>query len=154
VQSHMKIRGFKSEVWLPLAPAELFDFFSDASNLHVLTPPWLHLRVLTPMPVEMKPGASIDYRMRVHGLPVRWRTRITLWDPPHRFDDEQIIGPYRRWLHTHTFEKYDGGTNVCDLISYAVPLDFLTHRLFVRPDIEKIFGFRSHELTKRFSRRK
>jgi hypothetical protein len=100
----MKIRGFKSVVWLPLAPAELFDFFSDASNLHVLTSPWLHLRVVTPMPVEMKAGALIDYRLRVHGLPVHWRTHITLWDPPHRFDDEQIIGPYRRWLHTHVRE--------------------------------------------------
>jgi ligand-binding SRPBCC domain-containing protein len=150
----MKIRGFRSEVWLPLAPAELFDFFSDAGNLNVLTPPWLHLSVVTPMPVEMKSGALIDYRMHFHGFPIHWRTRITLWDPPHRFDDEQIVGPYRRWLHTHTFEAHDGGTRVCDLVSYAVPLDFLTHRWFVRPKIERIFGFRSHELTKRFSRRK
>ena len=149
----MKIREFKSELWLPLAPAELFQFFSDATNLNTLTPPWLHFKVMTPAPIEMKSGALIDYRMRVHGLPIRWRTRVNLWDPPHRFDDEQIIGPYRRWLHTHTFEQHDGGTRISDLVSYAVPLDFLTHRMLVRPDIEKIFGYRSHELRKRFSLR-
>ena len=93
----------------------------------------------------------IDYRLRVHGLPLRWRTRINIWQPPHRFVDEQIRGPYRQWIHKHTFEPCDGGTLARDLVSYAVPLEFLAHRWFVRPDVERIFQFRSEALRKRFA---
>lgn len=149
----MKMREYKIEIWLPLNPAELFGFFSDAANLEALRPPWLNFRIVTPMPIEMKSGALIDYQLKVHGLPIRWRTRINIWEPPHRFVDEQIHGPYRRWVHEHTFEAFGGGTKVRDVVSYAVPLDFLTHRYLVRPDIEKVFHFRSQELLKRFSRR-
>jgi ligand-binding SRPBCC domain-containing protein len=150
----MKIREFKSELWLPLDPAELFGFFSDASNLDALTPPWLNFKIVTPMPIVMQPGALIDYKLKVHGFSISWRTRINIWEPPHRFVDEQIKGPYQRWLHEHTFVAHEGGTKVCDTVSYAVPLDFLTNRFIVRPDIEKIFGYRSRELSKRFAKRK
>ena len=97
-----------------------------------------------------KNGALIDYRLRVHGLPLRWRTRINLWQPPHRFVDEQIRGPYQQWIHEHTFEARDGGTLARDHVRYAVPLDFLLHRWFVRPDIARIFTFRTEALRNRF----
>jgi ligand-binding SRPBCC domain-containing protein len=147
----MKIREFQSELWLPLPPAELFPFFADAANLDALTPPWLHFRIVTPAPIVLREGALIDYRLRVHGLPLRWRTRINVWQPPHRFVDEQIRGPYRQWIHEHTFEACDGGTLARDHVRYAVPLDFLVHRWFVRPDIERIFQFRAEALRKRFA---
>jgi ligand-binding SRPBCC domain-containing protein len=146
----MRIREFKSELWLPLPPTRLFDFFADATNLDALTPPWLDFHIVTPTPIQLKAGALIDYRLRVHGLPIRWRTRINLWQPPYRFVDEQIRGPYRRWIHEHIFEEQNGGTLARDVVSYAVPLDFMLHRLWVRPDVEKIFAFRSQELRKRF----
>jgi ligand-binding SRPBCC domain-containing protein len=147
----VKLHEFKCEIWLPLAPEELFGFFGDATKLDALTPPWLHFHIVTPAPIRMRPGTLIDYRLRVHGLPVRWRTRINVWEPPHRFVDEQLRGPYRQWIHEHTFTAHDGGTKVCDRVSYAVPFDLLTHRLIVRPDIEKIFAYRSRELLKRFA---
>jgi ligand-binding SRPBCC domain-containing protein len=147
----MTLHEFKSEIWLPLQPEELFDFFANAENLEALTPPWLNFRILTPTPIHMRAGALIDYRLRVHGLPIRWRTRINVWEPPHRFVDEQLRGPYRQWIHEHTFVAHDGGTKACDRVNYAVPFDFLTHRLMVRPDIEKIFAYRSRELLKIFS---
>jgi ligand-binding SRPBCC domain-containing protein len=147
----MRIRNFSTELWLPLSPSELFPFFADAANLDVLTPPWLNFHIVTPRPIVMKPGALIDYKLRVHGLPIRWCTRINLWQPPHRFVDEQLRGPYRQWLHTHTFEACDGGTLARDCVRYAVPFDFLVHRWLVQPDIEKIFAFRMQELRKRFS---
>ena len=146
----MHVREFQSELWLPLPPEKIFPFFADAANLEALTPPWLNFRIVTPPPIEMKSGALIDYRLRVHGLPLRWRTRINTWQPPHRFVDEQIRGPYRQWVHEHRFEPRDGGTLTHDHVRYAVPLDFLTHRLFVRPDIERIFRFRSEALRRRF----
>lgn len=98
----MKVREFKSELWLPLPPEELFPFFADAANLHSITPPWLHFHIISPPLVVMQEGALIDYRLRVCGLPLRWRTRINNWQPPHRFVDDQLSGPYRQWIHSHT----------------------------------------------------
>lgn len=149
----MTVREFQCELWLPLPPDQLFPFFADAANLDAITPAWLHFQILTPLPLAMKTGALIDYRLRVRGLPVRWRTRISAWQPPHRFMDEQLRGPYRQWIHEHTFELRDGGTLARDRVRYAVPLDFLLHRWFVRPDIERIFRFRSEALRRRFAGR-
>lgn len=146
----MRVREFSSELWLPVAPEQLFPFFADAANLDAITPPWLHFHVVTPTPIEMREGALIDYRLRVHGLPLRWRTRINAWQPPFRFEDEQLRGPYRRWIHEHTFAAHEGGTLARDHVRYAVPFDWLVHRWFVRPDIEKIFQFRTAALRKRF----
>jgi len=147
----MIVREFKAELWLPLPPADVFPFFSDAASLDAITPPWLSFRIVTPLPVRMREGALIDYRLRVHVLPLRWRTRINAWQPPHRFVDEQVRGPYRLWIHEHTFEPRNGGTLARDRVRYAVPFDALLHRWFVRPDIEKIFDFRMAELKRRFS---
>lgn len=147
----MKIHDFHTEIWLPLPPTKLFPFFAEAANLEPITPPWLHFRILTPAPIEMRQGTLIDYRLRLRGVPLRWRTVITHWEPPHRFVDEQVRGPYRQWIHEHTFEPRDGGTLARDHVRYAVPLDFLAHRWVVRPDVERIFQFRAAALTRRFS---
>lgn len=147
----MKIREYQCELWLPLPPEKLFPFFGDASNLDALTPPWLHFHIVTPTPIVMQEGALIDYRLRVRGVPLRWRTRINVWQPPHRFEDEQLRGPYRQWIHEHTFESRDGGTLARDHVRYAAPMDFLTHRWLVRPDIERIFQYRTEALRKKFS---
>ncbi len=146
----MKIREFKSKIWLPLSPEELFSFFADAANLETITPPWLNFKILTPAPIEMREGALIDYRLLIHGLPIQWRTRISAWQPPHFFVDEQLRGPYRQWIHQHMFDPSDGGTLVRDLVHYAVLFDPVVHRWFVRPDIEKIFRYRSDQLRKHF----
>jgi ligand-binding SRPBCC domain-containing protein len=146
----MRVREFQSELWLPLPPAELFPFFADAANLDVITPPWLHFHIVAPASVVLREGALIDYRLRVRGVPLRWRTRINVWQPPHRFVDEQIRGPYRQWIHEHTFEPREGGTLARDRVRYAVALDFLIHRRIVRPDIERIFQFRAEALRSRF----
>jgi ligand-binding SRPBCC domain-containing protein len=147
----MTVHEFRSELWLPLSPAELFPFFADAANLEAITPPWLHFEIETPQPIVMREGALIDYRLRVRGVPLHWRTRISSWQPPHRFVDEQLSGPYRQWIHEHTFESRDGGTLARDQIRYAIRLDFLIHRWLVQPDIERIFQFRSEMLETRFS---
>ena len=146
----MRVREFSNELWLPRACPEVFSFFSEAGNLDAITPPWLSFRTITPAPIEMHVGTLIDYRLCLRGLPLRWRTEITAWDPPHRFLDEQIRGPYRMWIHEHTFEPRDGGTLVRDHVRYSVPFDFLVHRWFVRPDIERIFQYRSDRLRERF----
>lgn len=146
----MTVREFKTELWLPLPLEAVFAFFGNAANLDAITPPWLSFRILTPLPIVIHEGTLIDYRLRVHGLPLRWRTRISTWQPPHRFVDEQLRGPYRQWIHEHTFEPHNRGTLARDLVRYAVPFDFMAHPLFVRRDIEKIFEFRAAELKRRF----
>jgi ligand-binding SRPBCC domain-containing protein len=142
---------FSCEQWLPRPLAEVFPFFAAARNLGTITPPWLRFEVLTPEPIEMRVGALIDYRLRWHGLPLPWRTEITAWEPPHRFVDRQLRGPYRLWVHDHRFEERDGGTLVSDRVTYAVPGGALAERLFVRQDVEAIFAFRWSALERRFA---
>jgi len=147
----MKVREFRSDLWLPRQLEEIFVFFADPANLDAITPPWLHFNIVTPLPISMREGTLIDYRLRVHGIPLHWRSKITRWSPPAGFVDEQIRGPYRFWTHEHTFQVQNGGTLVRDYVRYATPLDTLVHRLFVRPDIDKIFKFRTEELQRRFA---
>src|SRR5204863_7291836 len=133
---------FETELWLPRPRAEVFNFFSDSHNLENITPPFLKFVVLTPGPIEMRQGTLIDYRLRIRGFPVRWRTLISAWEPPFRFVDEQVRGPYRQCIHEHTFKEQDGGTTMRDSVRYRVPGGALVNRLFVRADVERIFDFR------------
>jgi ligand-binding SRPBCC domain-containing protein len=124
---------------------EVFEFFARAENLERITPPWLSFRVLTPRPVEMGPGTVIDYRLRLHGLPLRWTSRIELWEAERRFVDEQVRGPYRVWRHLHEFATTGEGTRVHDRVEYALPLGWLGKLLglsFVRRDLVRIFDYR------------
>lgn len=129
---------------------EVFDFFSRAGNLEALTPPWIGFSILSPTPIAMEEGARIDYRLRIRGVPVTWRTRIAVWDPPRRFVDVQESGPYRMWHHVHAFEPDGDGTIARDRVTYAVPGGALVHRLLVRRDVLAIFRFRHSKLASTF----
>lgn len=140
---------------LPLPLEEVFSFFSNAENLEALTPPWVGFQILSPLPIEMKKGALIDYRIRVHGIPLVWRTEITEWAPPFRFVDEQLRGPYQLWRHEHRFESVEGGTLVSDDIEYCIPWSWmpgagLVQRWFVQPDLDRIFAYRRRALLSHF----
>lgn len=139
--------------WLPRPRADVFAFFSDARNLERITPAFLNFHVVA-SPIEMRPGALIDYRLRLRGLSLRWRSEITVWDPPRRFTDVQRRGPYRRWEHTHTFEEEDGGTMVRDRVLYQLPgpdaLTRIVNTLLVAPDTRRIFAFRHAALEESF----
>ncbi|MFN7138432.1 MAG: SRPBCC family protein [Limisphaerales bacterium] len=148
----MREYEFRTELWLPRQREEVFNFFSDARNLQAITPEWLHFQIATPEPVKIHDGAVIDYKLRVRGFPMRWRTLISAWEPPVRFVDEQAKGPYRLWIHEHTFEEQDGGTLIKDYVRYAVFMGWLVVPLFVRRDVEKIFAFRKVRLLERFGK--
>jgi ligand-binding SRPBCC domain-containing protein len=146
----MRVRNFESQLWLPQPRGKVFAFFSDAKNLDLITPPWLHFRTIASGQTELREGTVMNHRLRIHGFPLRWRSQITHWDPPSRFVDQQVRGPYRLWIHEHRFEKRDGGTLVHDHVRYAVLFDFLIHRLFIRSDIERIFVYREQKLREIF----
>ncbi len=147
----MKTHDFHAELWLPRSREEIFDFFADAHNLQAITPEWLSFETLTPAPIVMRLGALIDYKLCVHGWPLRWRTKITVWEPPHRFVDEQLRGPYRQWIHEHRFVAKDGGTLCTDHVCYAVLGGELVNRMFVRRDVERIFAHRARRLAEFFA---
>ena len=146
----MKEFKFDAELWLPRPRDEVFPFFSEARNLEMLTPPWLKFEVLTPSPVVMRPGTLIDYRIKIHGVPIRWQTEIIEWDPPHRFVDLQLSGPYTLWRHTHTFAERDGGTLCRDEVRYRLRGGAWMNWLFVRRDVERIFQYRQQRLLEIF----
>jgi ligand-binding SRPBCC domain-containing protein len=143
----MSERVLTREQRLPGKPAEVFGFFADALNLERITPAWLSFRVTTPKPIEMGPGTLIEYRLRLHGVPLRWLTRIDVWAPPHRFVDRQLRGPYSRWVHEHTFAA-DGpdATLMRDRVEYSLPLGPLgavADVVLVRRDLARIFDHRA-----------
>ncbi|HTV02181.1 MAG TPA: SRPBCC family protein, partial [Luteitalea sp.] len=136
--------------WLPRPVDEVFPFFADAHNLNVLTPAFLHFEVLTPKPIHMREGLLLDYRIRLRGIPIKWRTRIRSWEPGRRFIDEQISGPYLEWVHTHDFHDVDGGTDVIDSVRYRVLGGALVNALIVERDVRSIFDFRAQALRRHF----
>jgi ligand-binding SRPBCC domain-containing protein len=106
----------------------------------------MHIKILTPLPIAMRAGAIIEYQLRIHGIAVRWQTEITAWDPPLRFVDEQRRGPYRKWVHEHTFAECIDGTEMHDCVRYLVPGGLLVNFLFVQHDVRQIFEYRARKL--------
>lgn len=143
----------ESRTWLPRPREEVFSFFADPRNLAVVTPRRLGFRLLSPPPPALEAGAVFDCRIRWLGLPLRWRTLIREYDPPFRFVDVQVRGPYARWEHRHVFREEPGGTWVEDRLTYRLPLGALgrvLHALCVRRQLERLFGHRARRLAERF----
>ena len=141
----MRLHTLEREQLVRAPLDEVFLFFSQARNLGALTPDWLGFSMSTPGDVAMRRGTLIDYTIRLHGLPIRWRTLIEVWEPGVRFVDLQLRGPYKLWSHLHEFEARPEGTLVRDEILYALPaypLGELAHLLLVKRDLRRIFDYR------------
>ena len=132
---------------------KVFLFFSKPENLEQITPPNLNFSIITPRPIEMKQGLLIDYKVRIKGIPVRWRSLISSYEPPYSFIDQQIEGPYSTWIHNHTFEEKDGGTLVTDHVKYQIPFGLfgrIAHFIFVAKDLKNIFDYREKTISSVF----
>lgn len=135
--------------WVPRTLDETFEFFERPHNLPLITPSWLDFRILTPEPITMARGLTIDYRVRLLGMRIHWRSLISEYDPPHAFRDIQTIGAYRRWDHRHRFWREDGGTVIEDVVVYEPPLGpagALMHRLFIKKQLRDIFDYRRRRI--------
>ncbi|MCE9529378.1 MAG: SRPBCC family protein [Planctomycetales bacterium] len=131
--------------FIPRPLREVFPFFSDAENLEAITPPFLQFKILTPGHILMQAGTLIDYRIRLLGIPMFWRTKIETFGPPFRFSDTQVRGPYRLWHHAHEFVETSEGTLMTDLVRYQMPfgpLGILVHAIWTRRTLERIFDYR------------
>jgi ligand-binding SRPBCC domain-containing protein len=144
-----KIYVFRQEQWISRPIDEVFAFFSEARNLEAITPPWLGFKILSMSSDSIREGTEIRYRLRLHGLPIKWRTEIRRWNPPICFVDLQRSGPYKLWHHTHRFEAHGDRTRMVDVVRYALPFGILgraAHALKVRGDVETIFEYRRRHI--------
>jgi ligand-binding SRPBCC domain-containing protein len=149
----MAIHTLRREQFIARPRDDVFGFFADASNLETITPAWLNFQIRTPRPIVMGAGVMLDYRLRWHGFPIAWKTRIEVWEAPLSFTDLQVRGPYRLWHHVHSFLAVPGGTRMTDLVTYELPLGpcgELAHALLVRRDLERVFDYRSRAIDSLF----
>lgn len=143
----------RREQWIARPIDEVFAFFADAHNLEEITPPWLGFKILSMSTDSIEEGTTIRYRLRLHGIPIHWRTEICEWNPPHCFVDEQTKGPYEQWRHTHRFEARGDRTKMIDEVQYSLPLGVLgriVHAVKVRRDVNRIFDYRRLQINSLF----
>jgi ligand-binding SRPBCC domain-containing protein len=149
VKRRLRLHRLERVQLVPRPRSDVFAFFGDARNLEAITPDFLHFHIITPGPIAMARGTRIDYRLRLFGVPFGWTTLIDSFDPPQRFVDVQIRGPYRLWRHTHQFVATADGTLVTDTVEYALPfglLGELAHAVFVHRSVERIFDHRRRRI--------
>jgi ligand-binding SRPBCC domain-containing protein len=147
----------RREQWIECPIDEVFAFFADAHNLEEITPPWVGFKILSMSTESVEEGTVILYRLRLHGIPVHWRTNIREWNPPYSFVDEQTRGPYKKWHHTHTFEAHGSRTKMTDEVQYLLPLGILgriVHAVKVRRDVSRIFDYRRQRIDALFGPRR
>lgn len=147
---NVKVRTLERTQIVPRPLAETFRFFSDPRNLQRLTPAFLNFKFLERPPEVVHPGTAIDYQIRLYGIPVHWRTRIEVVEPPKKFVDVQEKGPYALWRHSHSFRDVGGGTTeMKDRVEYAMPmgpLGEIAYHLFVKRSLAQIFEYRERKL--------
>ena len=137
---------FKADLTLDLPIDQVFAFFADAENLERITPAELGCHIVTPTPFEIRQGTLIDYKLTLHGFPMKWRTEITRWEPPHLFEDTQLSGPYKQWIHQHRFTEIEPGKTLMeDEVRYRLPFEPLGDlaNFLIERQITNIFEHRN-----------
>lgn len=142
----MKEHIFQTQLLIESDIHSVFDFFQKAENLELITPPWLQFRIVSPPPYDSFAGKLFEYKLKIHGFPVMWKSIISIWEPPYRFVDEQLKGPYKKWVHEHRFESTPYGVLMTDTVNYKLPFGVLgdiVRYIKVQKDIQEIFAYRN-----------
>ena len=140
-----------TEQYIPCSIEEVFNFYSEAKNLNLITPKFLDFNILSQSSASIEEGTILKYRLKIHGVPIKWKSLIKQWSPPNKFMDVQLTGPYLKWHHIHSFSSFDDKTKVTDKVEYIVPGGALIHNLFVKRDLLNIFNYRKKALIKFFN---
>jgi ligand-binding SRPBCC domain-containing protein len=138
-------RVFEQHQWLPSPPSEVFPFFSDEYNLEKITPDFLGFKVTGKNTDQIQSGTLIDYKLKIHGITIKWKTEILEFVEGQHFVDQQLKGPYKKWFHRHEFHEVKSGTLMIDHVTYKPPFGFLGRLLagaYIRKDVTKIFKYR------------
>lgn len=139
--------------WVNKPIKEVFAFFKAASNLEQITPPYLQFKILNMDTEKIQKNSIINYQLKLYGVPFKWQTKISDFVENKMFIDEQVIGPYKKWVHTHTFYEKDGGTLICDHVDYTIPggvFGNLVLGALIRKDLAKIFKYRTDFIAEYF----
>ena len=147
----MKTHQYKTVTIIKKPILEVFDFFSKAENLNKLTPPDVNFKIITQLPIEIHEGRLIDYRIKINGIPFDWQTEICIWEPPYKFMDQQIKGPYKVWRHLHTFEDHNGDTKMTDIVDFLSPgwiLEPIINELYIKHKVKAIIDYRATQIKK------
>lgn len=145
----MRRQRFERTTFIAAPAGRVFAFFSLPENLGRITPPWTHFRILSAPEGRIREGDRIEYALRLCGIPMRWASRIVLWRDGEAFADLQERGPYRYWMHTHTFRNVEGGVEMHDRVDYELPFGFLGRLVagrLVAQQLQQIFAFRANAL--------
>ena len=139
---------FRAQTKIPGNIEDVFKFFSDAQNLELITPPELSFKITSPIPIKMETGALIEYKIRLFGFSFRWKSIISKWEQNRQFIDEQLKGPYSKWVHTHTFEKNEGIIIINDTVNYRLPFAPFGEIVLplVKMQLKRIFDYRSKRI--------
>ena len=144
---------FETKVEIPEKKDRVFSFFSEAKNLERITPAWLNFRILYQSTSEIQEGTVFRYKLKIHGIPCGWETRIENWNPPHSFVDTQTRGPYKKWHHTHEFVSKGQHTLMTDRVEYILPFGYFVQLLatkWVQKNVEAIFSYRKVAILQMF----
>ena len=139
---------FRAKTKIPGNIEDVFKFFSDAQNLELITPPELSFKITSPIPIKMETGALIEYKIRLFGFSFQWKSIISKWEQNRQFIDEQLKGPYSKWVHTHTFEKNEGIIIINDIVNYRLPFAPFGEIVLplVKMQLKRIFDYRSKRI--------
>lgn len=151
----METRTYTREQILTGNLDQVFAFFADATHLEFITPPWLRFQTISALPAQMEQGVTMEHKLKLHRIPVRWVTEISEWSPPYKFVDRQKVGPFSTWIHSHEFVPVPTGTLMTDTVVYRVPgwlLGRLIDWLYVSRDIRRIFEYRQQAIAKLLER--
>jgi ligand-binding SRPBCC domain-containing protein len=136
---------FVKSVLIDAPVGAVFGFHERPDALALLTPAFPPVRV-----IGKTGGIEVGSRVELRVGFFSWVALHTLYEKNRLFVDEQIQGPFAKWIHRHEFEDVDGKTRLTDRVEYQLPGGPIVNVLFgrmVKSGLNRMFKHR-HRVTK------